>query len=281
MTRRRGRSAIDARVRDSDLERIYRRDEGSARRRSDDGAAGADGRRPPDPTTAVRAETLVALNERLLDVAAGVQAASASWRSTLERRRDAMGDAGGDRLGSRRGAGVRRRCCSRASASASPARTPSAARSRTVRRCCTTWRPARRTRRSQHLPQAQRHVRDLQQPAVGDGGAGLRVRLQHRGAGRRWCCGKRSTATSSTSRSRSSISSSRPTARSGGRIRARAAAAARLRRAGSRALERAPRAVPAALRRGQHVRRVSVDAGAVLPHPAPPGAARDRDVRWC
>ena len=53
-----------------------------------------------------------------------------------------------DRLGARRSAGVRVAAAPTASACASPARTPSAARSRIGRRCCTTWRRARRTRRS-------------------------------------------------------------------------------------------------------------------------------------
>ena len=70
-----------------------------------------------------------------------------------------------------------------------------------------------------NLPQARGAVRDLQQPALRDGGDGLRVRVQHRRAATSWCCGKRSSATSPTSRSRSSTSSSRPTARSGGRTR--------------------------------------------------------------
>ena len=63
-------------------------------------------------------------------------------------------------------------------------------------------------------------VRDLQLAAVRRRGAGLRVRLQRRVARMRSCCGRRSTATSRTSRSASSISSSRRTARSGGRTRA-------------------------------------------------------------
>ena len=56
-------------------------------------------------------------------------------------------------------------------------------------------------------------------------------------------------------------------------VGARDAAAARVRGAGPRAFERASRAVPAALGRGQHVRRLSVDARAVLPHSATSGAA--------
>ena len=67
---------------------------------------------------------------------------------------------------------------------------------------------------------------------------------------RRSCSGKRSSATSTTARRSSSISSSPPGAAKWGQTsRLDAAAAARLRRRGSRALERAPRALPAALGR--------------------------------
>ena len=65
--------------------------------------------------------------------------------------------------------------------------------------------------------------------------------------------------------------------------RPRAAAAARLRGAGAGALERAPRALPAALRREQHAGLQPDDAGAVLPRAAPadaphlPQAARRDD----
>ena len=51
-----------------------------------------------------------------------------------------------------------------------------------------------------------------------------------------------------------------------------AAAPARLRGRRPRALVRPPRALPAARRRGQHPRRQLLDAGAVLPPAAPPGA---------
>ena len=65
------------------------------------------------------------------------------------------------------------------------------------------------------------------------------------------------------------------------RVGARAAAPARVRRAGPRALERAARAVPPAVRRGQHGRRVPVDARAVLPYSAAPGAASGPGGRSC
>ena len=57
----------------------------------------------------------------------------------------------------------------------------------------------------------------------------------------------------------------------GQRSSRRAAAAARLRGPGPRPLLRPHRAVPAAVRRGQHDGRPPVDAGVVLPPAAPPG----------
>ena len=60
----------------------------------------------------------------------------------------------------------------------------------------------------------------------------------------------------------------------GPRQRPGAALAARLRGAGARALERPARALPPALRRGQHPGRRPDHAGAVLPPAAPAGAAR-------
>ena len=99
----------------------------------------------------------------------------------------------------------------------------------------------------------------------------------------RWCCGRRSSATSPTARRSSSTSSSPPAKRKWLRMsRPRHAAAARLRGPGARAQLGAPRALPAALRRGQHAGRQLHHAGQLLPHPAPPDAARlpqaaDRD----
>ena len=51
--------------------------------------------------------------------------------------------------------------------------------------------------------------------------------------------------------------------------------AARLRRAGAGALQRPPRTLPAAVRRGQYAGRQPHDAGALFPHPAPPASSRD------
>ena len=63
-------------------------------------------------------------------------------------------------------------------------------------------------------------------------------------------------------------------------VAADAAAAARLRGLGPRALLRAPRALPAARRRGQHPRGEPDDAGPVLPPAAPPGARSPSSARW-
>ena len=58
------------------------------------------------------------------------------------------------------------------------------------------------------------------------------------------------------------------------RMSASSAAAARLRGAGAGAFLGPPRALPAAVRRGQHAGRELHDAGELLPHPAPADAAR-------
>ena len=52
----------------------------------------------------------------------------------------------------------------------------------------------------QHLPGRAGADGAAQQPAVGDGVPRVRVRLLAGGARRRWCCGRRSSATSSTAR---------------------------------------------------------------------------------
>ena len=179
------------------------------------------------------------------------------------------------RLGARRGAGVRvaahgrrERAAHRAGRGARHVLAPpgGAARRRDRRDVHAAARICRRPRaRSRSITARCREI----------GGAGVRVRLQHRGAGRRSCCGKRSTATSRTSAQPiiDQFLVGRPREVAAG-FGARAAVAARVRGAGARALERASRAVSAARGRGQHARRVSVDAGAVLPRAATPGAAR-------
>ena len=67
----------------------------------------------------------------------------------------------------------------------------------------------------------------------------------------------------------------------GSDLRAGAAAAARVRGAGSRALQRPGRALPDAVRRGQHPGLQRHDRRAVLPPAAPPGASATSASRWC
>ncbi len=113
--------------------------------------------------------------------------------------------------------------------------------------------------------------RDLEQPAVGDGRARLRVRLQprsSRGAGavggavrrlrQRGAGGHRSVPR----RRRGQVAPA---------LGPRAAAAARLRRARTRAFERSTRTLPSTRRRGQHPDRAADHAGPVLPRAAPAG----------
>ena len=108
------------------------------------------------------------------------------------------------------------RWSTRASWSACPARTRGAARSRSVTRSSSTARPAPSTPRCRTcgsenpgkflgLRLRTQRVRRRR----------LRVRLLAWATRTRWCCGRRSSVTSSTARSRSSTSSSRPVRPSG------------------------------------------------------------------
>ena len=91
-------------------------------------------------------------------------------------------------------------------------------------------------------------------------------------------CGRPSSATSSTAPRSSSISSWSPPRTSGTRERPRAAPPARVRRAGTRTLVGAHRAVPDPRRRGQHPTRQRDDRGPVLP-PAPASGPRANVAR--
>ena len=73
-----------------------------------------------------------------------------------------------------------------ASACADAARTARAARSASGTPCCTTTKTATRYTPLQHLGAGPGAGRDLQQPALRDGRAGLRIRLQPRLPRRRW-----------------------------------------------------------------------------------------------
>ena len=141
--------------------------------------------------------------------------------------------------------------------SASPARTPAAARSASATPCSSTTRPAASLDAAHDLPARSGQVRGLRHAAVRVRRDRLRVRLLGRRPRTRSCCGRRSSATSSTARRSSSTSSSSPPRTSGARRRARPAAAARLRGPGPRALQRPHRALPHAVRRGQHPGRAT------------------------
>src|SRR5262245_13202219 len=58
------------------------------------------------------------------------------------------------------------------------------------------------------------------------------------------------------------------------RHRSGAVASSRLRRAGTRALERTFGAIPTAVRRGEHAGLLPDDAGTILPFAAPPNASQ-------
>ena len=115
-------------------------------------------------------------------------------------------------------------------------------------------------------------VRGLRQPAVGIRGARLRLRLQ-----RRVARGARDVG-GAVRRLRQRRAGHRGPVHRLGRGQVAPddahghAPAARLRGPGARALERAPGALPAALRRRQHADRERHDARAVLPPAAPPDA---------
>ena len=87
-------------------------------------------------------------------------------------------------------------------------------------------------------------------------------------------CGRRSSATSPTARRWCSTSSSRRASASGCACRPRLPPAARLRGPGAGAFLGPARALPADVRRGQHAGRLLLDAGELLPHPAPAAEAR-------
>ena len=240
---------------------------------------------PPPPgaarhvKTAVPLAQLEALNASLLSRPAGFQQHRKLDRARERRQADA-GQPGraDDRLGRRRGAGVR----------LDPRRRHPDPPHRRGRRARHVQPPPRRLPRRGHRqaphPAAgaragQGGLRDPQQPAHRGRHRRLRVRLQRPGAG--------------------------PAGGVGGAVRrlhqrrpgdhrrvhhlgprqvgpdavAGAAAAARLRRPGPRSLARAPRALPRVRRRHQPAPGQLHDRGAVLPPAAPPGAAARRPIR--
>ena len=121
---------------------------------------------------------------------------NAKLAKQLERRHEMIAR-GRDRLGSGRGARVRDRCSRTASRSASPARTPSAARSRTAISSSTTRTRARRTRRSSISRRRTRPSRSTtrRSPSTPRSASSTATRSPRP---TRSCSGRRSSATSST-----------------------------------------------------------------------------------
>ena len=217
------------------------------------------------------ADILQALNDDLLRVPGGLhrpseagQAARAPARGGRRRRRH--------RLGAGRGARVRLAARARARRCASPARTSSAARSRSATSCCTTPRPASGCRRSRACPGAKAPMELHNSPLSRDRVPRLRVRLLDGGA-------RDARGVGGPVRRLRQLGAGdhRPVHRVGAvQVGADdapdAAAPARLRGLRARAFLGAAGAVPDPRRRGQHPRREPDDAGAVLPPPPPPGA---------
>ena len=114
--------------------------------------------------------------------------------------RHAIGPDGRHRLGPCRGAGVRLAARPRACRFGSPARTPSAGRSATATWCCTTPRPAQTVYAAPAASRRAGIVRGLQQSALGDSQRWDSNTATASPRRMRWCCGRRSTATSSTAR---------------------------------------------------------------------------------
>ena len=192
-----------------------------------------------------------------------------------EEARGAARGQGRGGLGHRRVAGLRDRSCSRASPCGSPARTRGAAPSASATPSSTTPGRRRSTCPSTALAPAGRPLRGLRLPALRGRGHGLRVRLL---GGR--APGPRDVGGPVRRLHERRPGDHRPVPRGQRDEVAPArgphpAPAPRPRRPGARALERAHRALPDPVRRGQHARGLSLVARVLLP-PAALAGARSR-----
>ena len=222
--------------------------------------------------TAVAADRLVQLGDQLLQVPDGFEVnaearapARAPAREPPRRR---------DRLGACRGAGL----CHPARGRDSDQAVGAGHRARHV------LAPPRGAPRPAHrrdvhaAPGASRRVgvvRDLQLAAVGVRGARVRARLLDRRAGRARAVGGAVRRLHQRSADRRRPVHRLGSIEMGADLPSRAPSATRLRGQRPGALERAPRALPAARGAGQHPRRQLHDGRAVLPSAATPGARRD------
>ena len=236
---------------------------------------------PGEPETAVEAATLQRLNQQLYRWPATFHI-NTKLAKQLAKRRAALGDEDGrDRVGARRGAGLRLAAGRRG---ADPPHRPGH-RARHLQ-------PAapdplgRQDRRRLHPDPApggrQGGVRAAQQPAERVRGRRLRVRLRGHRAGGAGAVGGAVRRLRERRRDHHRPVHHRRPGQVAADLAPDPAAAPRLRGIRSGALLRPPGALPGAGRGGQHPRRLPDHAGAVLPPAAAPGAPRrpapaDRD----
>ena len=227
---------------------------------------------PGEAATGIARETLARIGRVMTTVPSGFNLNPKMVQQLARKAKMAEGSHAA-RLGDRRGPRVRLARSSRELPSGCRARTRRAARSRSATSCSTTRRPARRGHPWRRSSRRRRRFGVFDSPLSEFGRPRLRVRLQRRSAR-----GARPLGGAVRRLRQRRAGHHRPVRRLGrGQVAADDAAgpppSARLRGPGPRALERADRAVPSALRRRQHAGLQRDDSRTVLP-PAPPPDAR-------